>query len=275
MESCMEISELYTYPLKGARAHALNKSIMLSTGFPDDRRWLIVDTQSRFISQRSHPTLARLQLETGENLRLTLGAQSFSLPLSGLSGGQRRVKIWNDEVLVQDLGNEVADFLSGLLGSELRLCSSIASETRQVNEKYAESQTIDYYFADGFPYLVVSQESLDLLNEKLRCKQESPLPMNRFRPNIVIRGWQAHAEDAVQTLLIGDEIRLRLIKPCTRCNVTLVNQENGHVGIEPLQTLSTYRKLGGSKICFGMNAYLQAGAGKSIHLGDPVRIMTE
>ncbi|MCX6129989.1 MAG: MOSC domain-containing protein [Proteobacteria bacterium] len=268
----MEISGLYTYPLKSGHSQALNSSSALATGFPGDRSYLLVDEKYRFLSQRSHPAMARLHIESFEPLKMTLDQSSIVVPSSSSSQRACQVKVWSDEVSALDLGDEVAIFLSNKFGSPVRLCKSTDASRRKVKASLTEAQPVEHYFADSFPYLVISQESLDLLNFKLGEQKLAAVSMNRFRPNIVIKGWQAHAEDTLQTLLIGKHVRLRLADPCSRCNVILVDQETGQVNSEPLRTLSQYRKQG-SKIYFGMHAWLQTGAGEPISLGDPVQVI--
>lgn len=265
----MHISELYRYPLKGGMAERLTETPLLDTGFPDDRRWLLVDAAGRFVSQRSHPALALVKIRQSERLLLQAGGKTLELDPSARSDS-RLVTVWSDTVSAMDLGDEAAAFISAALGSPMRLCEAKPGSERIADQTYTDAHSVPYLFADGFPYLVISQESLDLLNEKLGARGQAEIGIDRFRPNIVVSGWQAHAEDNLQTLRIGPNIELRLCKPCSRCNVIVVNQETGHVGTEPLATLASYRKLGGSKIYFGMNAWLSRGAGEVIRVGDSV-----
>ncbi len=268
------ISELYRYPLKGGSAEALSSCPVLGTGFPQDRRWLLVDGEGRFVSQRSHPNLALVKTLLGEDLHFQANGQSLHLPLKK-AYGQRRVTVWDDTVDAWDLGDEAAEFFSKILGQSMRLCEAKPGSERQVDSKYTLSRSVQHLFADGFPYLIISQESLDLLNQKLAERGQASIGMDRFRPNIVIKGWQAHAEDRVQTIRIGSEIIMRLAKPCTRCSVPQIDQSTGLSGKEPLATMVSYRKLGGTKIYFGMNAWLVEGTGKTIRPGDPVEVLAE
>jgi len=266
------ISELYRYPLKGGQGEALQASALLGTGFPCDRRWLLVDSSGRFVSQREQSILALVKTEVTDSLHFHFRDQTLSLPRQALLEQSRQVTVWNDKVEAWDLGEEAATFFSRILQRSIRLCEAKASGHRLVPEAYTESQRVEYLFADGFPYLIISQESLDLLNENLVKSGQAAVSMDRFRPNIVIKGWQAHAEDTVQTLCVGRHVRLRLAKHCSRCNVIQIDQTTALSSEEPLATLARYRKLSGSKIYFGMNAWLLEGAGQEIQLGDSVRV---
>jgi uncharacterized protein YcbX len=266
------ISELYRYPLKGGQGEALQSSALLGTGLPCDRRWLLVDSSGRFVSQREQSILALVRTEVNDRLYFHFRDQTLSLPTQALIEQSRLVTVWNDKVEAWDLGEEAASFFSRILQKPIRLCEAKASGHRLVAEAYTESQRVEYLFADGFPYLIISQESLDLLNEKLMNSGLTAVSMDRFRPNIVIKGWQAHAEDAIQTLCVGRHVRLKLVQNCSRCNVIQIDQKTAVSSEEPLATLARYRKLSGSKIYFGMNAWLLEGEGQEIRLGDSVRV---
>lgn len=269
----MIVSELYRYPLKGGQGDALCSSTILGTGFLDDRRWLLVDAKGRFISQREHAKLALIRTVVGDQLVFQCADQELTLERGNSASEVRPVTVWGDRVEAWDLGDKAAEFFSRILGKDLRLCEAKPQGERQVDPSLTESQTVEYLFADSFPYLIISQESLDLLNEKLQGRGHAKIDMNRFRPNIVIKGWQAHAEDKIQTIRIAGKVHLRLAKPCIRCNVTTIDQKTGIAGVEPLATLAQYRKLGTSKIFFGMNAWVLKGAGATIQLGDTVEVI--
>lgn len=268
----MIISELYRYPLKGGQAEALLQATVWGTGFPDDRRWLLVDDKGRFLSQREHATMALIQTRVEDRLHFSFKDRQLTLNRASGLETTRPVTVWSDTVDAWDLGDEAAAFFSSIIQQEVRLCEARPQHERQVEAKYTEDHAVNYLFADAFPYLVISQESLDLLNEKLQAAGEQAVGMERFRPSIVIKGWEAHAEDKVQTLDIGGRVKLRLSKLCTRCNVITIDQKTGASGPEPLRTLARYRKLGTSKICFGMNAWVLSGAGAMIQRGDSVSV---
>jgi uncharacterized protein YcbX len=268
----MIISELYRYPLKGGQGEALTQSAVLGTGFPDDRRWLLVDAQGRFLSQREHKAMALIQTRVEEQLHFQYQDQKLVIPRARGQEISRPVTVWSDTVDAWDLGDAAAAFFSSIMQQDVRLCEARPQHERHVDAKYTDDHAVNYLFADAFPYLVISQESLDLLNEKLQAAGEKPVTMDRFRPSIVVKGWQAHAEDQVQTLNIGGRVKLRLSKLCSRCNVITIDQKTTETGSEPLRTLARYRKLGTSKIFFGTNAWVLSGAGAMIQRGDTVTV---
>ncbi|HYX37493.1 MAG TPA: MOSC N-terminal beta barrel domain-containing protein [Oligoflexus sp.] len=268
----MIISELYRYPLKSGKGEALPEAPLLATGFPDDRRWLLVDALGRFISQREYAKMAFIQTRVDDRLHFHYQDQTLAVDRAQPGHPTLTATVWADTVPAWDLGDEAAAFFSSIMQQEVRLCEAMPEHARHVDTKYTETRAVDYFFADAFPYLVISQESLDLLNEKLQASGETPVTMDRFRPNIVIKGWEPHAEDEVQTLSIGGRVELRLTKLCSRCNVTTIDQTTAESGSEPLRTLARYRKLGTSKIYFGMNAWVLSGAGSMIQLGDQVTV---
>lgn len=268
----MNISELYRYPLKGGQGEALPQTPVLGTGFPDDRRWVLVDAQGRFLSQREHAAMAWIQTQVTDALHFQYRDQKLTVPRATGREKVRPVTVWSDTVEAWDLGDAAAAFFSGILHQDVRLCEARPQHERHVKREYTDDRAVDYLFADAFPYLIISQESLDLLNSKLSAAGETTMTMDRFRPNIVIQGWQAHAEDQVQTLNIGGRVKLRLSKLCSRCNVTTIDQKTTETGVEPLRTLASYRKLGTSKIFFGMNAWVLSGAGAMIQRGDTVTV---
>ncbi|WP_176736946.1 MOSC domain-containing protein [Oligoflexus tunisiensis] len=269
----MKIAELYRYPLKGGRGEALSQAQALETGFPDDRRWLLVDAQGRFLTQREHARMALIETQVNSQLHFRYEDRALTLDRGSRSQCTTRpVTVWKDTVEAWDLGDTAAAFFSSILQQDVRLCEAMPQHPRLVEAQYTEDRQAPYLFADAFPYLIISQESLDLLNEKLQATGEKPIGMDRFRPSLVIKGWEPHAEDTVQTLNIGGRVRLRLSKLSSRCNVTTIDQTTGASGPEPLRTLARYRKLGSSKVYFGMNAWLLSGAGAVIQPGDTVTV---
>ncbi len=168
------------------------------------------------------------------------------------------------------MGDAAAVRLSSWLGTDVRLVRFDPTRQRLCNPEFAGDSGAHTAFADGFPVLVISEGSLAELNRRLAAKGERALPMNRFRPNIVLAGLEAHDEDHVDTIDAGG-VRLRLVKPCTRCRITTTSQETAEVGIEPLRTLGGYRsddRLGG--VTFGINAIVEAGTGCELAVGAPV-----
>jgi uncharacterized protein YcbX len=170
------------------------------------------------------------------------------------------VAIWKDQCVAVAAGAEADAWFTALLGTPCRLVTMPSSTVRQVDLGYAEPGD-PVGFADGFPFLLISQGSLDELNRRL----EHPVPMDRFRPNIVVDGCEPHAEDGWSRVTIG-EISFRVVKPCARCVITTTDQQTGERGREPLRTLATYRRVG-NKVLFGQNL-IHDGVG-AVRVGDP------
>lgn len=282
----MELGALYVYPLKGARGKSLQTTRILELGLEHDRSFVLVDSSGRFVSQRQLPRLALLELSILGSDQIEISFQGQRLSLKGPARGgeegregktdfkasRRMVTVWKDSVEAQDWGDAAADFISQALGQPLRLCRALPEQPRLVKAEASDGHRVPYYFADAFPFLVISQESLDDLNQRLSQKGQAPVPMNRFRPNIVIKGWSPYAEDRKARIRIGAKVELVLARPCSRCLVTTIDQDQGLRGREPLETLASYRHRDGA-IYFGQNAYLACGGGELIQHGDSITLL--
>jgi uncharacterized protein len=262
---CMAIvQELFVYPLKSARAVARPSVRLAATGFEWDRQWMAVDALSTFVSQRTHPQLATIEpVITDGSLTLTApGLQPLQLPLEAV-GEPVSVKVWNDHCTGLDQGDEAAEWISTALGDVLRLVRQAPLLDRLANAKFAGPAPTPVSFADGYPFLVCNQASLADLNTRMPV----PIPMERFRPNIVLSGLAAFEEDRIELLKIG-AVTLRLVKPCTRCIITSTDQKSGARSTNPLPVLRKFRfnrtLLG---VAFGENAVAQAGVGLCIERG--------
>jgi hypothetical protein len=246
------VAELYIYPLKGAGGTRLDAMEVDAFGPRHDRRWLAVDRDGRFVSQRELHRLALVRPRL-DGAALVLHAEG-SAPLAvqpPAHGARRRVRIWADEADARDAGDEAAAWLSDVLGEPLRLVWMPDDAVRPVHPAYGSAGD-RVSFADAFPFLITSRAALDLLNRRLGAD----LRMNRFRPNIVVDGVPPHAEDTWRTVRIG-AIPFDVVKPCARCVVTTVDQESAITGLEPLRELARYRKHG-SHVLFGQNAIHRA-----------------
>jgi hypothetical protein len=209
---------------------------------------MVVDERGKFLSQRSIPRMALIHVELGSQ-QLTVKAEGMAdllLPLRPTSGDMLQVRVWDDSLDALDTGQEAALWFSKVLSRPCRLVYMADHTQRIVNPKYAPQDTL-VSFADAFPFLLISQASLDNLNSRL----VAPVAMNRFRPNLVLDGCDAYEEDTWANLRIGSII-FRVAKPCSRCTVPTVDQETGVRTSEPIFTLSTYRTIGG-KVYFGQN----------------------
>ncbi|MYZ50437.1 MOSC domain-containing protein [Propylenella binzhouense] len=264
----MQLAAINIYPVKGARGIPLASAALEPRGLAGDRRWMLVDPNGRFISQREFPRLALLgvaQTETG--LRLSMGGEAVDVAMPGPGAPAIAATVWGSAVPLREAA-EAAEWLSARLGSAVRLGHQPEEAHRAADPAWAEGAEVS--LADAFPLLVASPSSLAALEEEAGMA----FGMNRFRPNLVIEGAPAWAEDGWARLRVGP-VELALVKPCTRCTVTTVDQARGEVaGDEPLATLrrirmSDDRRLAG--VLFGWNA-IPHGLG-TLRVGDPVEIL--
>lgn len=259
------VSGLWTYPVKGCRGIPLEASPVAVEGLRHDRQWMIVDRTGRFVTQREFPRMCQIGTRIAdESLQLdSPDGPPLSVAL-GANGPRAAVTVWRDSVSAIDAGDDAANWISGVLGSDLRLVRFDPAGERPCNPAWAGDSGAHTRFADGYPVLVIGEASLADLNSRLRA----PLPMDRFRPNLTLAGIGAFEEDHIDRLDFG-AVELQLVKPCTRCQVTTTDQETGQVGAEPLTTLGRYRMnpdLGG--VTFGMNAVVRRCSDRPIRVGD-------
>jgi uncharacterized protein len=276
--SDVRIESLHVYPVKGCRGIALETAEVATTGLvaagTGDREWMIVDPAGRFVTQREFPQLALIATAVA-NDGVTLsapGASPLVLPSRTAPGASRDVVVWQSDVKGFDGGDAAAAWLSARVGTGVRLVRFDRALTRPCNPEYAGDSGAHTMFADGYPILVIGAASLADLNARLSARGGFALPMNRFRPNVVLAGLPPYDEDHVAKIVAGDVV-LRCVKPCTRCQVTTTDQDSGNVGIEPLRTLAGYRmseRHGG--VTFGMNAVVVGGAGAALAAGAAVDI---
>jgi len=256
----IRIESLHLYPVKSAAVIDVPQSLVTPQGLLHDRSWLIVNPEGQFLTQRTHPQLARLQTElTSQGLLLRdPQAGDLLLPLelpaweSEHEQPLQKVRVWKRDMLAYDTGDVAAEFVSKIVGEPARLMRA-SKET----------------FPDGYPLLLCTQESLAALNAEL----PQSLPMDRFRPNIVVSGIPAWQEDHLQYLTIGSDIMLRPMKACTRCVMTSIDQATGARSLSPLEALRRLHydpALRG--VTFGQNLRVDRGFGKEIRVGDRVDV---
>jgi len=269
----MHLSGLYVYPVKSLRGTAVTTAQVDALGVVGDRRFLIVDRTGRFLTQRTLPRLARIapQLTATDLVLASDGAGPIAVPLHA-SGAVSpvTVSIWRSEgLLAEDCGDDAARWLTSLLGVECRLVRAGAQFCRPILKSAARDGDV-VNFADAVPFLAIGEASLADLNDRLAESGEEPVPMNRFRPNLVIAGCPAFAEDTWPRVRIGD-IVLRAAGPCGRCVVTTTDQLTGERGKEPLRTLATYRRdaTDPSDVNFGQNFIHETKSG-CLRVGDAV-----
>jgi uncharacterized protein YcbX len=273
----VRIASLHVYPVKRCRGIAPASVTVATTGFVTegigDREWMVVDRAGRFVTQRELPRLALVQTAVVAGA-LTLSVPHVAalvVPTDRAAGPSRDVIVWNSEVRGIDMGDAAADWLSAWLAADMRLVRFDRSAVRACNPEFAGDSGAHTLFSDGYPILVIGEASLADLNDRLAARGQPALPMNRFRPNLVLRGLPPFAEDHLDTIAAGGVV-LRCVKPCVRCQVTTTDQDSAQVGMEPLRTLGEYRmseRAGG--VTFGMNAIVIAGAESPLTTGAAAR----
>ena len=259
------IASLHVYPVKSCRGIDLQRARVTATGLEWDRRWMIVDGDGRFVTQRENPRLAAISTAIGGGLRLSAEGLPALVVAAAHGGPERSVRIWKDTVTGLDAGEEASDWLLAALGAPLRLVRIADASLRNAEPAFAGPGPNPVAFADAYPVLMISRESLADLNRRL----PSPLPMNRFRPNVVIEGVQPYAEDAMAVYRFG-RVAFRGVKLCTRCVTTTTDQDScvRDANQEPLRTLKTYRYDRALKgVVFGQNCVVAGGAGETLAVG--------
>ncbi|MEO8017168.1 MAG: MOSC N-terminal beta barrel domain-containing protein [Pseudomonadota bacterium] len=264
------IAEIFIYPVKSCRGIALESAPLEPTGFANDRHWMLVRPNGRFVTQRELPRLALITTQvSADGLALSAAGMPPLATSHDLQGEVRAVTVWKFDGRGIDCGEEAAAWCSRFLETPLRLVRFDVSAPRECNPAWTPGTRAVTEFSDGFPILVISRASLAELNSRL----PRALPVERFRPNIVIDGVEAYDEDRIHELRV-DGVTLRLVKPCERCSITTTDQQKGAVdGVEPLRTLKEYRfdsKLRG--VLFGQNAIVVAGVGQRLSVGQTLRL---
>lgn len=268
----MQVSGLTIYPVKGGRGIDLLVSSVGAMGLAHDRQWMIVDAAGQFLTQRDTPQLAQLETALGTDGDLTLsvaGHFTTHVPIPAATGTHIPVTVWKSSLTALQASAEISENLSAWLGKTVQLVRFPPHPARHADPVWA-GDNVPVGFADGYPVLIALTESLQALNERL----SAPLPMSRFRTNIVITGASAWADDSWRRIRIGD-VTLELVKPCTRCTVTTTDQETGaQTGKEPLATLAKIRRSAVDAVpgvFFGTNA-VPRNPGE-IAVGDTVQIL--
>ena len=246
----MNLAAIHVYPLKGARGISLERAEALSGGIRHDRRFLLLDAEGAFVTQRSHPKLALVTTAlTSEALAIGApGTAAIEIPCAPVTAGAARriVRLWDDDVEAVDVGGPVVELLSDFLDARCSLVFMPDDVLRPVEAPYGTPGD-RVGFADAYPFLLATTASLAELNARLAA----PVPMDRFRPNLVIDGGAAYDEERYARVRIG-ALTFRMPKRCSRCQVTTVDQATAEVGKEPLRTLASYRAVG-NKVYFAQN----------------------
>jgi uncharacterized protein len=246
-ETSVVVQRLYVYPIKSCRGFEVSVWKLEARGLEHDRRWMVVDGQGRFRTQREQPRMALIETAlTPDGLQISApGMSRLQVPFERAQPRKVEVTVWGFTGPALDEGSEAAQWFSTFLGQPSRLVAFAPDTVRPVNPKYSSYGLVA--FADAYPLLLLSQASLDMLNAQL----VEPVGMDRFRPNLVVSGCDPHAEDTWRYIRVGDTV-LDVVKPCDRCSIPAVDPRTGERGKEPTRTLARYRVRDG-KIYFGQN----------------------
>jgi MOSC domain-containing protein len=263
------ISQLFIYPIKSLGGSSIETIPVTDRGFQYDRRYMLVDENNRFLTQREYPVMALLQTVIDGNDLLVHHKKStdlnLRLPLIPADEGDvTRVQVWEDICDAMYISSLADEWFSERIGVSCRLVYMPETSRRQVDNRYALKDEITS-FADGYPILMIGQSSLDDLNSRMK----EALPINRFRPNIVFTGGRPFEEDTMEHFIVKG-IHYYTVKPCARCVITTTDQETGITGKEPLRTLASYRRVN-NEVWFGQNV-LTEGTG-FISVGDSIEVI--
>lgn len=264
----LKISEIFIYPIKSLGGISLQKAEVTDRGFKYDRRWMLVDDNNRFLSQREVTTMALLKVSLGDNcltVTNTVNASNLFIPFISPKKEFIEVTVWDDTCTAQLVSNEADKWLTEALGLNCRLVYMPDDTKRRTDTRYTPDNGITS-FSDAYPFMIIGQASLDELNSHL----DEELPINRFRPNMVFTGGTPYKEDTMNEFTIN-KIHFNGVKLCARCNVTTINQANASKGKEPLKTLAGYRSRN-KKIYFGQNV-VHSDVGL-ISVGDELMVLS-
>jgi uncharacterized protein YcbX len=263
--SNVSIAALHLYPIKSCAGVAVDEGLLIETGLQFDRAWMVTDASGGMITQRQQPrlALARLTLRDNDLVLRAPGMLALHVSLDAVEA-PTRARVWKDEVKAYDMGALAAQWFSDFLGQPARLCRFDPGQKRLANPAWTGDVAAEIAFADGYPLLVIGSASLDDLNRRLAARGADAVTMARLRPNLVLDGLQPYDEDHLDELRFDAEegpVRLKLVKPCTRCAIPDIDPETAAIGTEPGATLAGYRadaRVGGA-ISFGMNAIVLEG----------------
>ncbi len=291
----MQISEINIYPIKSLKAISLEGAVVEKRGLRFDRRWMLTDRDGMFFTQRETPKMATIavRVDSGQLIVESETAGTLTIPFEPDRATRQNVVGWQSEVAGEVYTGEVSEWFSDVLGRSCQLVLMPESSERHVSEQFDRGDDI-VSFADGYPLMMLGEGSLAEVNERLHDRyrgdeygEKLPLPMNRFRPNLVVRGSDPFAEDRWAKIRVGEAI-FRVVKPCGRCVMTTVDQARGEFdGKEPLKTMATFRmakdvfpntfeELGqtANAVLFGENL-IPENPGATIRVGDEVEVLEQ
>jgi uncharacterized protein YcbX len=273
----LRLTDIWRYPVKSCRGQRLAQGLVEPWGLAGDRRWMVVDGDGRFVTAREHPRLVLVTpaLE-GDSIRLAApGMPDLVVAVPDpADAGLAPVRVWSSELDATMASDEAGTWLSKVVGLDVRLVYLDDPTRRATNPEYSKDGDV-VSFADGYPLLLASEESLERLNEWIAAgpnAAEGPLPMTRFRPSVVVAGAEAFAEDGWRLVRIG-EVTFRVAKPCGRCVLTTVDPGTAVKGREPLATMARHRRWDGN-VWFAVNLIPDAPRqGGILRVGDPVQVL--
>ncbi|MEW6652188.1 MAG: MOSC N-terminal beta barrel domain-containing protein [Bacteroidota bacterium] len=261
------VSEIYIYPVKSLGGISVKEAEVTERGFKYDRRWMLIDSSGKFLTQRSQPLMALIKVDISKDtifFRNIKNTDQFSVGITETTGKKINSLVWNDQVELMHVNSIADEWFSQALNIKCKLLFMPDETKRKVDSEYASNNEITS-LSDGYPFLIIGQPSLDDLNRRLI----DIVPANRFRPNLVFTGGAPFEEDEMKRFTICD-VSFFSVKQCSRCVVITINQNTAQKSEEPLRTLSSYRNFGG-KVNFGMNL-LHSGSG-IIKVGDEIKIV--
>jgi uncharacterized protein YcbX len=269
------IARLFAYPVKSCAGVELTEAVLTETGLDLDRAWMVVDANGQGVTQRELPRLAlvRPQIKHLDVVLRAPGMLALHLSIDAVEEPVR-VRVWDDEVAAYDMGAVAAQWFSDFLGQPLRLVRFDPEHRRLSNLRWTGGVEAPNQFGDGYPVLVLGEASLQGLNERLAARGQAPVGIERFRPNVVLAGIEAHDEDRVAELHIAADapVRLQLVKPCARCPIPNIDPATAQSDPAVTDTLQTYRhdaRLDGAAT-FGMNAIVREGEDQVLRVGQAV-----
>jgi uncharacterized protein YcbX len=269
----LRIHSLHVHPVKSCAGIAVDEVLLADTGFDLDRAWMVVDAEGGFVSQRELPRMAlvRPSFRHDEIVLRAPGMLALHLRVDAVEEATR-VRVWDDELPAYDMGALAAQWFSDFLGRPLRLARFDPEQQRLSSRRWTGDIAAPNAFSDGYPVLVASTASLAELNRRLAAAGHAPVTMQRFRPNLVLDGLDAHGEDHLHEIRFeaeGGPVVLRLVKPCARCAIPDVEPDTAATGTQVGDTLATYRadaRVDGA-LTFGMNAVLVEGVDRVLKTG--------
>ncbi len=269
----LRIAAVHVYPVKSCAGVSLDESLLIETGFEFDRAWMLVDAAGVFVTQRELPRMALIQptLKVHEMVLRAPGMLALHIALDAVEK-PLRVRVWDDEVAAFDMGNLAAQWFSDFLGRKLRLVRFDPEQKRLSSRQWTGDIEAENAFSDGYPLLVASAAAIDELNRRLLATGQPAATMERFRPNLVLNGLDAHAEDHLDEIAFetpDGPVRLKLVAPCIRCPIPDIDPVSAVPGHAVGDALSAYRadaRVAGA-ITFGMNTVIVEGIDRALRVG--------